>query len=162
MDLKKPLTFDEQISKLKEHGLVIADTVSAKNILQTTNYYRISGYALSFRETLDQNKYIKGTEFEHIYQLYKFDENIRNLCRKYIEKAEIYYRTQISYGFAIRKCKQPPYDQHYDINNFYNKKGYAEIIENFKKEKNYYKDSLIVQHHKYKYSDRMPLWVIVE
>ena len=27
---------------------------------------------------------------------------------------------------------------------------------------NYYKDSLIVKHHKLKYSSKMPLWVIVE
>lgn len=35
-------------------------------------------------------------------------------------------------------------------------------MENFSREKNYYKDSLIVKHHKLKYSSKMPLWVIVE
>ncbi len=35
-------------------------------------------------------------------------------------------------------------------------------MESFKKEKNYYKDSLIVKHHKLKYDSKMPLWVIVE
>ena len=60
------------------------------------------------------------------------------------------------------KCVNPPYDQHYDENNFYNKTGYKEIMESFKKEKNYYKDSLIVKHHKAKYDSKMPLWVIVE
>ena len=60
------------------------------------------------------------------------------------------------------KCVNPPYDQHYDENNFYNKTGYKEVMESFKKEKNYYKDSLIVKHHKAKYESKMPLWVIVE
>ena len=45
---------------------------------------------------------------------------------------------------------ETPYDQHYDENNFYNRKGYKEVMENFGREKNYYKDSLIVKHHKIK------------
>lgn len=35
-------------------------------------------------------------------------------------------------------------------------------METFGREQNYYKDSLIVKHHKLKYSSKMPLWVIVE
>ena len=48
---------------------------------------------------------------------------MRDTFRRYIEKAEVYYRTQIAYGFSIAKCTEAPYDQHYDENNFYNKKG---------------------------------------
>lgn len=82
------------------------------------------------------------------------------LERRYIEKAEVYYRTQIAYGFSIAKCTEAPYDQPYDENNFYNKK----VIRSNGKlwPKNYYKDSLIVKRHKIKYSSKMSLWVIVE
>lgn len=97
-----------------------------------------------------------------MYNIYKADEHLRNLLRLYIEKAEIYYRTQIAYGFAISKCTVPPYDQHYDENNFYDKDGYNHVMENFGREKDYYKDSLIVKHHKDKYSGKMPIWVMVE
>ena len=76
--------------------------------------------------------------------------------------AQLFYVKERFYGFSIAKCTEAPYDQHYDENNFYNKKGYKEVMENFSREKNYYKDSLIVKHHKIKYSSRMPLWVIVE
>ena len=74
----------------------------------------------------------------------------------------MYYRTQIAYHSSVAKCTKPPDDQHYDENNFYNKTGYKEVMDSFKKEKNYYKDSLIVKHHKLKYNSKMPLWVIVE
>ena len=97
-----------------------------------------------------------------MYHLYKMDEILRDTFRRYIEKAEVYYRSQIAYGFSIAKCTEAPYDQHYNENNFYNKKGYKEVMENFGREKNYYRDSLIVKHHKMKYSSKMPLWVIVE
>lgn len=162
MDLKKPLTFDEQIDKLISHGIIISDKEAAKEILKQINYYRFTGYALQFRKNPSDSNYIGGTNFETIYHLYKVDEILRDTFRRYIEKAEVYYRTQISYGFSIAKCINPPHDQHYDENNFFYKKGYNEVMDNFGREKNYYKDSLIVKHHKLKYSNKMPLWVIVE
>lgn len=164
MDLKKPLTFDEQLDKLVAHGMIITDREKAKDILKRVNYYRFTGYALQFRQAPSGSDYIVGTAFETVYHLYKVDEILRDTFRRYIEKAEVYYRTQIAYGFSIAKCTETPYDQHYDENNFYNKKGYREVMENFSREKNYYKDSLIVKHHKMKYSSKMPLliWLVLE
>ena len=162
MDLKKPLSFDEQLDKLIEHGIVISDREMAKDILKKVNYYRLTGYALQFRKNPSSSDYNAGTTFETVYNLYKVDEILRDTFRRYIEKAEVYYRTQIAYGFSLSKCTVAPYNQHYDENNFYNKKGYNEVMENFGREKNYYKDSLIVKHHQEKYSSKMPLWVIVE
>lgn len=39
---------------------------------------------------------IEGTTFETVYHLYKVDEILRDTFRRYIEKAEVYYRTQIA------------------------------------------------------------------
>ena len=161
MDLKQPLSFEEQLNRLKVHGVVVNDEQKAIEILKQINYYSFTGYALQFRVDPGESTYIKDTSFESIYNLYVMDEQLRDLFRMYIEKAEVYYRTQISYGFSMAKCTQPPYDQHYDRNNFYNKSGYDQVIESFKREKDYYKDSLIVKHHKNKYDSKMPLWVMV-
>ena len=84
MDLKKPLTFDEQLDKLVAHGMIITDREKAKDILKRVNYYRFTGYALQFRQEPS------GSD--------------------YIEKAEVYYRTQIVYGFSIAKCIEAPHD----------------------------------------------------
>lgn len=162
MILKEPLTFEKQIEMLKSHGMLIVDEEKAKQILVEINYYRFTGYALQYRISPDESDYEEGTFFENVYRIYQFDERLRNIFHKYIEMIEVYYRTQISYGFSMAKCRKPPYDQHYDESNFYNKQGYKEVMTNFKKEKNYYKDSLIVKHHKAKYNSKMPLWVIVE
>ena len=140
MDLKKPLTFDEQLDKLAAHGMIITDREKAKDILKRVNYYRFTGYALQFRQDPSGSDYIVGTTFETVYHLYKVDEILRDIFRRYIENAEVYYRTQIAYGFSIAKCTETPYDQHYDENNFYNKKGYREVMENFSREKNYNTD----------------------
>lgn len=52
MNLKKPLTFEEQIDKLIAHGIVISNRKEAENILKKVNYYRFTGYALQFRKNL--------------------------------------------------------------------------------------------------------------
>ena len=115
-------------------------------------------------EIFDKTLKIVDTDitFEQIYDIYRFDNDARQMIRKYIEVAEVYFRTQIAYNFALAKCQKAPHDQHYDPTNYFNKKGFNEVINSFQKEKNYYKDSLIVKHHVQKYSSRMPLWVIVE
>ena len=93
MDLKKPLTFDEQLDRLAYHGIVIADREEARDILQRVNYYRFTGYALQFRQEPSGSDYIEGTTFETVYNLYKVDEILRDTFRRYIEKVEVYYRT---------------------------------------------------------------------
>lgn len=162
MELKRPLSFSEQLDILKKHGMVINDNEKALEVLKDINYYRFTGYALQFRIAPDNSTYVDGTTFESVYNLCIADEKLRDVFRMYIEKVEVYYRTQIAYGFSMAKCTEPPYEQHYDENNFYNKIGYNEVINSFKREKNYYKDSLVVKHHKNKYGNRMPLWVMVE
>ncbi|MBO5746475.1 MAG: Abi family protein [Clostridia bacterium] len=162
MNLKNPLTFEEQIEKLESHGMQILDKEKAKKLLTEINYYRFTGCALQYRKNPDESGYKDGVTFDTVYNIYLFDEQIRNILRKYIERAEVYYRTIISYHFSMAKCIEPPYDQHYNENNFFNKKGYNEVMESFKKEKSYYRDSLIVKHHKQKYNNKMPMWVIVE
>ena len=78
MDLKKPLTFDEQLDKLTAHGMIITDREKAKDILKRVNYYRFMGYALQFRQDLSSSDYIAGTIFETVYHLYKVDEILRD------------------------------------------------------------------------------------
>ena len=84
--------------------MVISDKEKAKDILKKVNYYRFTGYALQFRKTPSGSDYIEGTTFETVYHLYKVDEILRDTFRRYIEKAEVYYRTQIAYGFSTAKC----------------------------------------------------------
>lgn len=160
MELKEPLIVDKQVDKLLEHGMVVSDREFAKKVLSRMNYYRFTGYALHFRD--GSNKYKEGTSFNSVFRICCFDEEMRHILRKYIEKIEVYYRMQIAYGFAMNKCISSPYDQHYLEKNFYNKKGYQEVMASLEREKTHFKDSLIVKHHKMKYSDKMPVWVIVE
>ena len=163
MELKRPQTVDEQIDRLIYHKMQVDDTSFAIQILSEINYYRFSGYALQFRDEQNQDDYIPGTKFEDVWQLLKFDAELRYMLKQYLDIVELYARTQIAHIFSLLKCQKPPYDQHYNSSNFYNKDIHNNIIiSSLDREKVNSKDSLFVIHHDAKYEGKMPLWVIVE
>lgn len=162
MELKRPLTIDEQLSKLEMHGIEIDNESDAKHILEQVSYYRITGYTLQFRKNPSSSDLVSKHKLSEIYSLYTFDAMLRTLLRKYLEINEVYYKTHISNIFSLEKCKEFPHDQHYDVNNYFNKDGFNRIIEKFEKEEKYYNDSLIVNHHKQNYNGKMPLWAMFE
>ena len=162
MDLKKPYSIDEQLQKFQEHGVIVEDDIFARNVLQRISYYRLTGYTLQYRINANSSELKPGIKFEDIYNIYQFDEEVRCLMRLYIEKAEFFYKNLIGNGFADIKCVKPPYNQHYDVNNYFDKDGIAKTLQNFSKEKMYYRDSAIVKHHQKKYQDKMPIWVMME
>ena len=160
--LKPPTTFKNQVNKLVEHGMEVPDAQFAFDFLSKNNYYRFTGYGIQFRSDPSKSDYENGTTFDSIYHIYQFDEDLRLLLLKYICKAEVFYRTVISYGFSHKKCILSPHDQHYNRDNYYLKDKFDEVIKSVNSEKKYYKDSLIVKHHEVAYNGKMPLWVIVE
>ena len=97
--LKKPLSFDEQLSLLKARGMIIDDEKRALSFLKTANYYRITGYAFQFKEAGKEN-YLPGTALSVVQQLYNFDARLRNIVIRYLEDIEIYVRSQAAYWFA--------------------------------------------------------------
>ncbi len=105
---------------------------------------------------------MNGPCLSQIYSIYAFDEELRSLLRRYIEITETFYKNLIGTEFALLKCKNPPHDQHYNEANYYDKKGIRSILDRFEKERRYYRESDIVKHHKAKYANKMPLWVMME
>ena len=72
--LKPALEIEEQIKNLKiKHKLIINDTNRAKEILESVNYYRLTGYGLGLKRKGNEDEYIDGISLEHIYKLYQFD-----------------------------------------------------------------------------------------
>ncbi len=162
MDLKEPLSYPELVNRLIDHNMSVKDRKDAEEFLQRVNYYRFTGYALQFRVAPHDSDYIDGTDFDNIRKIYEFDQELRDILRKWIEVLEVYFRTKISHSFGNDKCKQSPHDQHYYLKNYYNKAGAQEVFDSFKQQKFYYKDTLVMQHHQSKYGDKLPIWVITE
>lgn len=161
MNPMKPLTYDQQIAHLQSCGLRIEDYDLAKDVLDEIGFYRFCEYGLQY-EKPSTDIYKDGTTFNGIYHLYLTDEMMRDLLRRYLEKVEVYYRNKIAYGFSMIKCVSAPYDQHYDSQNFYNKKGHREVMTSFMREKRYFKEGQNDEYPEIMDKNRIPLDVIVD
>ena len=161
MDLKKPLSFQQQVDRLVEHGMYLDSKSDAVTFLSSVNYYRFTGYALQFRAKNGQD-YIEGTSFEQVKEIYLFDEALRGILRDGLECVETMLRARIANGFAMAKCMEPPYAGHYDPANFFRPELHKLVLDSLQKEEKRHQDSLVIKHHQDKYDDKMPLWVMVE
>lgn len=67
---QKPwLSYAQQLERLKDRGLIVADLAAAERFLSHLNYYRFSGYCLAF-ET-QRHRFADGATFEQIVAAYE-------------------------------------------------------------------------------------------
>ena len=154
--IKTSKTFKEQLEILKNRGLIINDETSALIILKEINYYRLSGYMLSFKTKDDL--FLSNITFENVYSIYKLDKQLRLLLLDIIENIEIAFRTHISYHLAHKYgpigYKNPK--------NFNDKEFHNQFLSYLKENINKNKDKEFVEHHIKKYAGEFPIWVVVE
>ena len=95
------LSYEEQLKKLREEkALNILDKDYAFEMLKRYSYYSlISGYKKEFKNP-DTTLYRSDVYFEDIVALYEFDENLRGLFLKYLQKIERQIKSYISYYFC--------------------------------------------------------------
>ncbi|MDN7246395.1 Abi family protein [Planococcus sp. N017] len=98
---------DEQIKILQERGLSVPDKAAAKRILSRENYYAlIDAYKEPFLQKDERlnpyrlERYIEGTEFGHVYALYRFDRELRMLMLNELLKFEKNIKSKIAYRFS--------------------------------------------------------------
>lgn len=98
---KKFLTIEEQITFLKNKGILFKSETKAKTILSKKSYYNIiNGYSDPFLFLKNPKKYKKNVYFEEIYSLYFYDTRIRTLILPYIIEVENNIKTEIIYAFC--------------------------------------------------------------
>ena len=93
-------TIDEQIEILKSRGLKI-DLDNTKEILFKEGYYNIiNGYKDIFLEDEKGEKFKDGTTFSQIYNMYLFDNAVRNIVLNACISIENTIETVLSYEIA--------------------------------------------------------------
>lgn len=97
---KLPRDLPEQLQLLRERGVEIADRDAALEALQQVSFYRLSGYCLAFKQ--DDGRYLAGTRFETIRDLYERDRRLRLILLDGIERVEVAVRCAVSNTFALR------------------------------------------------------------
>ena len=53
MNVKNPITFKDQVEKLKSKGFIITNDAECEEFLQRVNYYRFSAYFLPYKNPDD-------------------------------------------------------------------------------------------------------------
>lgn len=183
MTYSKPhLTFEQQVAKLRDRGLICTDEAAAVQLLKTVGYYRLSAYVYPFRELLAEvDRQVEspahfrsdaiqpGVTFEHVRDLWKFDRALRLLCLDAIETIEIGLRTQVAYVLGERN----PFG--HLVRNSLNleacseasrREAYADRFEEWlSRYESLRKDALsedFVKHNTVKYGSELPVWIAVE
>lgn len=115
------MAIDEQISNLKEIGLIFEDEEYARKILNDISYFRlIKAFSLNLKPK--NGNYNMRTSFETIVGLYLFNANLRQLIFPEIEKIEINVRCRLSNYFAEK----------YGVLGYFNENNFADV--NYHKE----------------------------
>lgn len=104
---------DEQIAKLESRGMTIDNKEKAKECLLDIGYFRLGFYWFPFEKTYPRkvnrtHEFKEGTCFDYVIRLYYFDNDLRNILLKYINRVEINFRTKLIYH-ASNKYKQDPF-----------------------------------------------------
>ncbi len=156
LEVKRPTTYEEQLSILKSRGCLLIDENFCLEKLSLINYYRISAYFLPFKQ--NDGFYSPGTSFEKIYRIYEFDRKLRNILYSAIEVIEISLRTRMSYLHATKYgalgyLNADNFNTRHNATKF-EEKIHAEIERNSK--------VLFVKHHIENYDTKFPIWVVSE
>ena len=155
---KGSLSFRAQAELLLQRGLVCNDKEQLIDSLRHYNYYRLSGYCLSFEQS--RHQFLPGVTFEDLAAAYEFDRKLRKIVMESLELIEIQLRTSVAYQLAEG---YEPFA--------HEKRAYLHIgEEEFKKWLELIHSTAIdskeifVRHFKKKYTDfpRLPIWILVE
>lgn len=103
---------NELIEILNSKGVSIKDENSVKYLIEKYSYYSIvNSYKWIFK--IGEN-YKDNASFEEIFEMYKFDKNLKIIMLKYILEIEAVIKTKIANIFA----EKYGLEDYLNINNF--------------------------------------------
>lgn len=153
-DTKPFLTLDQQIGLFKSRGLIIENEDNAKDILRRTNYYRLSGYSLTLKT---DDVFHDGESFDHLYEIYRFDDAFRKIILNYSLNVEIAFRSYIAYEHSRKYGPLGYMDANCFENAFFHSLFIDGLTEDVRQS-----DDIFIHHHKVDRGAVFPIWVAIE
>ena len=155
--LKPALSAPDQVALLQSRGLTVADPARAAAVLGHLNYYRFSGYCLSFESA--RHQFIPGTTFEEVEALYEFDRVLRDFVAEAIEVVELDFRT----AAASHIAHQYGAFGHTDPANFYRPAWHQGWLDRLRDEADRSNEQFITHYRtKYQGFPDVPVWMVAE
>lgn len=122
--MKEFKTFNQQLTILRNRGMIVPTDGRPKRFLEQENYYNvINGYKDLFlcKDThgnaITPETYLSNTHFNELKALFLFDRELRFLFLKYLLIFENSFKTVISYEFSQ---KYPKANSYLEIANYRN------------------------------------------
>ncbi len=120
--MKEFKTFNQQLTILRNRGMIVPTDGRPKRFLEQENYYNvINGYKDLFLckdaqgNTITPEAYLPNTHFNELKALFLFDRELRFLFLKYLLIFENSFKTIISYEFSQ---KYPRANSYLEIANY--------------------------------------------
>lgn len=159
---KPALTVDEQLEKLRQRGMRIADPDTARERLLHINYYRLRAYWLPDEipgPEPENHIFRSGTQFETILDLYSFDRKLRLLVMDAIERVEVSLRTRWAHVLSLKYGAHAYLDPALFRNESQHGKCLVKLREEYARS-----HETFVLHYRNKYTepDLPPFWGICE
>ena len=165
--MKEHKTFNQQLTILRNRGVVVPTNGKPKRFLEQENYYNvINGYKDLFLVKDSNNRpvepeiYQKGTHFNELKALFLFDRELRILLLKYLLIFENSIKTTVAYEFSKKYSRKNAY---LDIANFVDndpKKVLQQISILTKTIHDKVDRTGAIKHYIEEYGE-VPLWVLV-
>ena len=155
---KPPTDYSQQVSILKQRGMVVENDDEAIFYLKHLNYYRLAAYWRHFEIEHQTHKFRPGTTFRSILRLYIFDRELRLLLLDAIERIEVSVRAQWAYHLAHLHGSHA----HLDSSLAADREQWQNNINNLEEEVERSQEDFI-HHLKDKYSEHLPpVWAVCE
>lgn len=157
--LKIPLDYEQQITMLKERGLIVPDEKLAINYLKNISYFRLVNYLRPMERDKELHLYKPNSSFENAITLYSFDKELRGIIFAAIQSIEIALRSKIIHYVSLK------YGAFWfmDSSFFKNQDVYEQIIITIKNELIRSKEDFIIEHNsKYTVPSMPPIWKTLE
>lgn len=90
---QRPRTIQEQLTRLKEKGMVFNDEQIAISYLARISYFRLKYYWVDMID-VNTGRFVNGTSFNTVIDRYEFDKKLRNILFGAIEILEVGLRTK--------------------------------------------------------------------
>jgi len=168
--VKQWKSIDEQISLIRERGMIVGDVEQARHFLRRVGYYRLSGYWYPFRQFNAKGEradnFVAGSQFSDVVALYLFDRKLRLLALDAIERIELAIQVEISHLLGRRDpyAHENPDELHGNFTKKKTRKGvtlHIRWLEGFHALVQRSKRKPFVKHNLDKYG-RLPIWVAIE
>ena len=153
---KKILSIPQQIQSYIDAGMEITSYAEVEKALKSVGFYRLRGYSFNLYDNAVK-KYIPGTKFEDVFNLYQFDEKLSVLIFSAITKIEVALRVRLAEALLIHG--EPLILQ--DSSIFKDKKQYWQNMSAISSEISRSND-VFIKHNFDNHDGEVPVWAAVE